>query len=194
MKNLLAFFLILGIAFSSCKKDDNESIQLLHWDGNNQNAPELPVGDYIVAARFPAIDLTEYVDSSLTGVRFYLQSIPNDLRVVVYEGETEIPGNSVAEPTNVVFQSNVLSATVESGSWNTVDIPAPVVITGEPLWIAVSFRHNENIRSIGCDPGPALTNGDLIQDAAVNDGKWTKFSTETPESINWNIRGIIGEN
>ncbi|MFT5747510.1 MAG: hypothetical protein ACI920_002897, partial [Saprospiraceae bacterium] len=126
-----------------------------------------------------------FQDSLLTEVRFYVKSPPNSLRVRVYgPGMNEAPGD-------ILYQSNALTALVESESWYTHTLTQPVTITGDELWLAVSFSHNNNLRSIGCDSGPAVANGDFIFDESFNN--WAKFSVETSESVNWNIRGRAGK-
>lgn len=179
---LLSFLAV----FAACDKDDNnDNALLLSYDSANANAPDLPAGNYIFGVRFPANETEEFIDSMLTEIRFYVKNPPNSLRVqVAGPGMNEAPGN-------VIYTSNALTALVESESWYTHKLTTPVAITGEELWLLVSFSHSGNLRSIGCDSGPAVANGDFIFDESM--GVWTKFSEQTPESVNWNIRGKIGE-
>jgi hypothetical protein len=188
MKKLLPFLLLAFVAvFVACDKDDDasENVQLLSYDGSNANAPDLPAGNYVFGVRFPPNETEVFQDSLLTEVRFYVKNPPNSLRVRVYgPGMNEAPGD-------LLYESNALTALVETESWYTHTLTEPVTITGEELWLGVSFSHTSNLRSIGCDSGPAVANGDFIFDESLN--TWTKFSVETPESVNWNIRGRVGQ-
>lgn len=187
MKNLLPFLLVSFLAvFIACDKDDNsDAVQLLSYDGSNANAPELPAGNYIFGVRFPANETEVFQDSLLTEIRFYVKNPPRNLFARVYgAGTNEAPGA-------LLYESNALTALVESESWYTHTLTEPLTITGEELWLAVSFTHDNSLRSIGCDSGPAVANGDFIFDESLN--TWSKFSEETPESVNWNIRGRAGE-
>ena len=186
MKNLLPLLLLSGLVFfSACDKDDDDANAfLLSYDGANNFAPELPAGDYLFAVRFPASETEVYIDSLLTEVQFYLREVPNNVRVRVFgPGSNESPGDSV-------YESNALTALVEANSWYTHTLNENVTITGDELWLAVVFSHGNNLRSVGCDAGPAHPNGDFIYDASV--GVWQKYSEQTPESVNWNIRGKVG--
>jgi len=187
MKKLLPFLLMSFLAvFVACDKDDDANEELvLNYDAANANAPDLPAGNFIFGVRFPPNETEIYKDSLLTEIDFYVKNPPNNLRVqVAGPGMNEAPGE-------VLYESNALTALVETESWYTHKLTEPVAITGEELWLLVSFSHTDNLRSIGCDSGPAVANGDFIFDESM--GVWTKFSTQTPESVNWNIRGIIGQ-
>ena len=186
MKKLLPFLMLsFLVIFIACSKDDNsDTAQLLSYDDSNANAPDLPAGNYIFGVRFPPNVTEVFKDSLLTEIRFYVKNPPRNLYARVYgPGSNEAPGN-------LLYESNALTALVESESWYTHKLTEPIAITGEELWLGVSFTHDSNLRSIGCDSGPAVANGDFIFDESMN--VWAKFSEETPESVNWNIRGKAG--
>ena len=187
MKKLLPFLflsLTAAVVFVACSQDEAKPYVLNH-DGANANAPDLPAGNYIFGARFTANELELYTDEFLTEIRFYVKNPPKNLYARVYDGGT------ATTPGNVIYESPALTALVETESWYTHTLTTPLKITGDELWLAVSFSHDANLRSIGCDSGPANPNGDFIFDESLN--TWSRFSVETPESVNWNIRGKIGE-
>jgi len=71
-----------------------------------------------------------------------------------------------------------------------------LILSGNDLWISIEAAHIQTIRSVGCDTGPAVSNGDWIYASAV--GEWQTFrdyttNTGNPVNINWNIRGIVVE-
>ena len=187
MKKLLPFLMLsFLVAFVACDKDDDrDSSLLLSYDGSNANAPDLPAGNYVFGVRFPPNETEVFKDSMLTEIRFYVKNPPRNLYARVYG-----PGSNQS-PGDILYESTALTALVESESWYTHTLTEPLLITGEELWLGISFSHDSNLRSIGCDSGPAVANGDFIFDQSLN--TWSKFSDETPESVNWNIRGKIGD-
>ena len=188
MKKLLPLFLLVSLAFfTSCDKDDDSPNDLiLNYDGANNFAPQLPAGDYVFAVRFPASETEQFQDSLLSEVQFYVRETPNNVRLRIFgPGINESPGD-------LLYESNALTALVESNSWYTHTLTENLKITGEEMWIGVTFSHDADLRSIGCDSGPAHPNGDFIFDAS--EGTWQKYSDATAESVNWNIRGIVGPN
>ena len=186
MKKLLPYLVLSFLfVFVACDKDDNsDNAQLLKYDGSNANAPALPASNYIMGVRFPANETEVFMDSLLTEIRFYVQTPPKNLFVRVYgAGMDETPGD-------LLYESNALTALVESDSWYTHVLTEDIVITGEEMWLAVAFSHDDLLRSIGCDSGPREGNGDFLFDEATN--VWSTFFDGTGESVNWNIRGRAG--
>jgi len=96
MKKLLPLLLLSCLfAFVACNKDDdNDSDQILKFDGNNANAPDFGPGTFIQAVRFPSNETEVFKDSLLTEIRFYVQEPPNALTVRVYgPGMNQEPGD-----------------------------------------------------------------------------------------------------
>ena len=184
MKKLL-FFLSLSLLIISCQKDDDDVVTLRHDSGLNA-APFLLAGEYILASRYTANDLSSYQSRKLDGVQFYLQNTPNQCEVRVYSG------SNGDEPGSLVYSENV-TVDMTANSWNEHLLSTPVDITGDDLWIAVWIRLNAEEATVGCDVGPAVTNGDWI--SSDTDNLWTTYRdfTSPQVSINWNIRGIVSE-
>lgn len=181
---LLSILLLASLIFTSC--EDDPSPGLLNYDGANLSAPEFQPGDYEMAARFPVSELSRYQGRFLEEIEVYIQSRTARAEIVVY-GE-----NSSNEPGPVLY-SQVVSSAMESGKWNTHILNTPLEIVGDQeLWLAVRVRHAQLMASVGCDAGPAVTNGDLLRDA---NGNWTDLRAFTNNAIdiNWNIRGIVSE-
>ncbi|MBX2845402.1 MAG: hypothetical protein KTR13_04230 [Saprospiraceae bacterium] len=187
MKKYLLFLLALPFLWVSCSDDDNSfGIEELSYDGPNEAAPILPLGTFEAAARFPASITSDYSGRSLDVVQFYLENVPLRTWVKVYgDGGNNAPGTLLyeREVTDDVFPFR----------WNSHSLDIPVTINGDDLWIAIVVEHeNGNYGSIGCDPGPATSNGDWFLDVDFTTN-WETFRnfTNNAVSINWNIRGEL---
>lgn len=190
MKNL---FIVAGLSamvfFSGCTEDPvgqapalAEGQSYLNHDGDNFTAPAFPGGNHEAAVRFPAAELQALVGDQLTQIAYFIRSTPQTCAVRVYTR------TSSGEPDSVIY-SGITTSQVSGNTWNVHTLNDPVSIDGQDLWISVRFTHLDRQQTIGCDPGPRVTNGDFI----LTDGQsWTTFEDLTGgESINWNIRGIV---
>jgi len=178
------FFLFLVLLLNSCV-DDNIVPQVLRYDGANLSAPQMLPGDYQMAARFPASALQAYQGKLLEEVQVYIQDRPARAEIIVYGGGSETaPGP--------ILYSAVVTADLRRDQWNSHLLDTPVAIDNQDLWIAIMVRHQDPMGTVGCDPGPAVENGDLLMDA---NGTWTDLRAFSNNSvnINWNIRGILSE-
>ncbi len=186
MKAHLLLFALLAVLISTgCKNDDDNPTPdgILQHDGDNATGPILNIGRYEAAAMFPAslTSTTEFKDKSLTQVTWFMGNKPAACSVKIYG-----PGTN-GQPGGILHEADVLNSVVAQ-QWTTYTLPTPITITGDDLWISISFRHDVQMQSIGCDAGPAADNGDwLFQDSDV---QWLTYRTRTSESVNWNIRGI----
>jgi len=157
----------------------------IHYDGPNQTAPVLPAGDYEAAARFTSTELSDYVGRKLIEVNFFMANLPQNCTIRIYdEGGANTPGN--------VLYSATVSNSLRPFSWNAHEIRNPIDITGKDLWISIGVTHSGTQQSIGCDDGPARSDGDwLYRDS---EQQWSTYRQISGESINWNIRGrVTGE-
>ena len=184
----LASLFLIAIAvslftLSSCKEESNNPTFItLNLDGPNEDSPSLPPATYEAAVRFVSGSLQNYIDDRLVEVDFYVQEVPDACEVVIYRS------NGGSEPFSTIHTANVISG-LNANSWNTYVLTTPITISNEDIWIAIRFTHSNTARTIGCDPGPAVPNGDWLYDS--NDTSWIPLSVRTPISINWNIRGIV---
>lgn len=154
----------------------------LHLDGDNASAPNLPPATWEAAARFAAALTAPLAGGELVEIDVFVETIPADARLKVYGAGT------ASAPGPLVYSADVLDALVPS-SWITHVLPAPVAVTGGDLWIALEFTHAAPQRVIGCDPGPAVTDGDWLY--ASTDGTWIPFHQRFASSVNWNVRGTV---
>lgn len=178
----LLFFVVLMASFSSCKKDKKRTFQLNH-DTANLTAPNFPASTYEGAARFPAATMEEYSGGSLIEVEYYIKDVPNSTKLKVYTG------TSSSAPVNEVYTAT-LTGSVEAESWNKHTLTTPLVLDGSDLWLSIEFTHSDARQVLGCDTGPAATDGDHFYDPAS--GFWQKLSFfNTSIDINWNIRGKV---
>jgi len=181
--NILLFGLVLLLA--ACGDDERTVENVLRYDGDNFNAPLLSPGTYELAARFPANITRDFVGQNLTQVSYYVATNPLQTTLKIYSG-----GNSSA-PGQVVYEAT-LTGTITQNSFNAHVLSEPLEITGEDLWLSIRFRINRGLQTIGCDEGPGDVNGDFMYQEST--GEWTTFNAFTGgESINWNIRGVVGE-
>jgi hypothetical protein len=184
MKNVL-FFMFLSILAFSCGDDDDLTADLFYDSGVN-DAPFLDAGEYIAAARFPASDMSEFQGRNLEGIEYYLLNTPNQCEVRVYQG------GSGTEPGTLIYNKSVTTE-MEKESWNLHTPDTDVVLSGEELWIAVRVVLNDRAATIGCDPGPAVTDGDWFNSDANNQWETFRNFSGGQVNINWNIRGQVSD-
>ncbi len=179
----LLFLVVFMASFSSCKKDDKKTIIQLNHDSANLDAPNFPGNTYAGAARFPASTITEYSGGSLIEVEYFIKEVPNSTKLIVYSGSTS------GAPGSIVY-SSTLTGSVQADSWNTHTLTEPLLLDGSDLWLSIEFTHSDSRQVLGCDQGPALSDGDHFFDSAT--GFWQKLSVfNSSISINWNIRGKV---
>lgn len=184
MSKYLMLFLCFSLAIMSCK-DDEPAGTFLNYDAANNSAPILEAGTYTAAARFPASFLASDAGKQITEIEFYLLQLPSNTTVRIYgEGTGSQPGASL-------YSKNV-TIDVESSSWNTHVLDTPITIADQDIWIAIEVVQDFEQQTIGCDLGPAVSNGDFFNDLA---GQWTTLRnfSNNEVSINWNIRAKIEE-
>ncbi|GJM31202.1 MAG: hypothetical protein DHS20C18_02030 [Saprospiraceae bacterium] len=187
MKNALFFLALALFTFSACQKDDEtpqEVDNILQYDGPNQTGPLLEAGNHEAAVRFTSTQTTPYLGKQLTAVRFFMGLTPAAANLKIYDaGTADAPGA-------LLYSANVLPG-MKTGEWTDHILGTPIDITGDDLWISISLKHDVTQQSIGCDAGPNKTNGDWLFSDSDND--WITYINRTGESVNWNIRGVVGE-
>jgi len=185
MKKIFYAFLCCSLFFMSCKNDDDAVVEL-RYDDDNFSAPALPAGTFDAGQRFASTIVDNYVGRKLTEVEFYIQDKPADCEILIYgEGTSTSPGP-------LLYSKNVDSE-VSANSWTTHLITDPIEIKAEDIWIVIRLIHTSEIRSIGCDEGPAKANGDLMLGEGENEWKTYRELSGNVVDVNWNIRGIITE-
>jgi|GEM_PF-305499 len=181
-------FMVMAVGFG-CKDDEaKDSTIYLNYDGNNDASPALIPGTFEAAAHFPAVTMVDYVGYDLTEVEFYINEFPDNCEVFIRSS------NGSDTPGPVLHSSGNIISDIRTESWNTYVLPESYMLYGQGIWIGVRFKQDQGERIIGCDSGPADTNGDWLYDS--NDGGWIPFSSRTTANgiridINWNIRGVV---
>ncbi|MCB0592654.1 MAG: hypothetical protein H6557_28025 [Lewinellaceae bacterium] len=188
MKRISILGLFALLAFSACQKNDEPPVpsgeNVLNYDGPNATGPLLAAGEYEAAARFPAVETNPYEGKRLTEVTWFMGILPSSCKVRIYG-----PGSG-DEPGQLLYSADVTDR-VQVPSWNTHELRDPILIEGQELWISIAFTHPAQQQSIGCDSGPNVAGGDWL--FSSNDNQWITYVQRTGESVNWNIRGIVGE-
>ncbi len=184
-KLLLILALLASILVTACKDDGTKidpNQELLSLDGDNFSAPELPGGTFEGAVRFEAATMAAHAGKKLVSVQYFLQDLPRFCEIRIYEGTNDtVPGP-------LVYDANVTTGR-DANSWNIHELSPALDLSGDDLWIAVRFQHNNPQRTLGCDPGPAVTNGDWLWDEAFQ--SWDRFRDVSTIDINWNVRGVV---
>lgn len=189
MKKLSIFFLmILGalpLVISSCGEDPDPEF-VLKLDGENENnaAPLFNANTtYEAAVRFSAALVRAHEGKKVTAIDVYIADVPSTFSVKVYS-----KGTSTAPGSVLVNQPVTLGGT--SNRWQRISLNTPITLGTEEIWVGASVRHTSNARIVGCDPGPAVNDGDWI---SQNSAAWQTFRnfTSNSVSINWNIRAVV---
>lgn len=183
MKSSLYFCLIAILTLTiACKKDTPDNV--LHYDDANVTGPLLPPGASEAAVLFPADITNNYQGRQLVAVRYFMLAKPLEAQIKIYgEGTANFPGPEL--------YSAVVTDNVRTLQWNEHSLTTPIDLDGSDLWISLQLVHASAQRSIGCDDGPNVRNGDWLY--LPTDGRWETFINRTSESVNWNIRGILSE-
>lgn len=158
-------------------------LEVLNYDGANQDAPEFEGStDIEGAVLFPSTLISAFEGGKLTRIQYYIKQKPSSANLKIYEKTT-----SSGAPDKLIYTA-ALSSEITADSWNEHEISAPITISREDIWISIGFNHVNTQRTLGCDRGPAVSNGDWL----LLDGIWEPLSSVVPSiNINWNIRAVI---
>lgn len=189
MKRLSILFLFCCTIFAfSCNDDDIvvDPTNVLSYDGDNNSAPLVEAGEHEFAARFLAAQTSFFEGRELTHVDFFTgPNLPAKCEVKVYGA------NNSVSPGDLLYSKDVTSD-LKGQDWNRHELSTPVTIETGDLWISIAVTHATEQQSVGCDLGPANPNGDWLFKST--DGTWERYAVrQAPESVNWSIRGIVGE-
>ncbi len=179
-------FLAAGMLFgaASCEPDDvnppeDNSTELRH-DAGNVSGPILDAGLHRFAVRFSESELRSYAGRELTGIRIFIGRAPQSMELLVYEGGDQQPGTDI----DLIRAASP----IPSGGFYDYEFAQPLPINvDKPLWIVAEVELSSAQQSIGCDAGPAKRGGDWLW----SEDSYVPYSERTPESVNWNIRGIV---
>jgi len=182
-----ALSVLLLLPLAGCHHDDvttpgQPQTAVLHHDGSNAAAPNLPAATWRAAARFTSAQTAPLAGGMLTEVEFYISAVPTGCKIEVYG-----PGTATT-PGALLYSADVIGS-VQSLAWNTHALQSPVTVPNGDLWIAVEFDHATTQHVIGCDPGPRVADGDWLWSSL--DGNWATFANRYAGDVNWNIRGTV---
>ncbi len=153
--------------------------QLLYYGGNQQNAPTLDGGIYEAAARFTTAKIGNLAGKTIKEIHYFIATVPGTTKVKLY-GPLD-----ATTPGDLLYSADVTYAT-ESNKWNVHTLTQPITLKDEDIWLSIEFEQSGSQATVGCDPGPALINGDWLLSSW--DGQWKPFNKRTGISINWTIR------
>lgn len=183
MKYLISLtcLVVVALFFTSCKDDGADFT--LKYDGANNTAPQLPASSYESGVMFPADFEGNDAGNELYGIELFIEQIPITAEIRVYQnGTTE---------DELVYSKSILSE-INSNSWMTHSLPAPVVLDGTDLWVTLLYQQDQDVQVLGCDSGPEESiNSNWHYD--IDDNEWIPFNERVGADINWNIRALVSE-
>ncbi len=193
---LLGLFILISIFFGCSKDDDNldpiSGSTALHYDGQNQSAPQIARGISYAAVRFPQSEVSSRGHSGkmLTGIDFYMADEPDAIRILV------LAWNEMdeTEPGGVLYEAILQGGGFSGNQWNRHELSQEVLLPEGGIWIAFEVQAGDrDLRVIGCDNGPHHPHGDVYGVFGDNLPGWTSLYDFTNEQvdINWNIRAIV---
>lgn len=191
MSRLLLFLIFLP--WFSCQKELEEPVindNTMHYDGPNQNAPVLARGISYPAIKFSADFISDqgHTGKRIKAIDFHLSQKPRVLKLLVFGWNTtedQLPGDLLYEKELGDLHRN---------SWNHYPMDIDIPIPAEGIWIVFEVdAGDEDLRVIGCDPGPRKINGDIYGLFGDNNPGWTDFYQFSGQetNINWNIRAML---
>jgi len=189
-------FMLLFLFSLNCGKDNTTSsisspsppplqdstctlCQLLYYGGNPVDAPTLDGGNYEAAARFTALKIGSLVGKTVKEIRYFISTKPDSIKVKLYGPLNE------TTPGNLLYSADVTSA-AQNNKWNVHTLTQAITLKNEDIWLSIEFKLLGSRKTVGCDPGPALVDGDWLY--SMSDGQWIPFNKRTGTSINWTIR------
>ena len=157
----------------------------LHWDdGTNFSAIGLTDGgDFSVAARWDAGQLSDYDGTYITKLQYFPAATDfSNIIVRIWTG---------ANASNLIYENDVTASAV-AGMWNEVDLATPIALdVNDELWIGYTILGQvANTFPAGTDAGPAIAGyGDKITTDGVT---WDNLS-DFGLSYNWNVQVYVEE-
>jgi hypothetical protein len=177
------------LAIFSCKKDEEEpiiTVNTLHYDGPNFSAPVLSRGISYPSVRFSAnvIQSVHLQGKIINKIDFYLDQRPESMRLLIFQWNS-----ADTMPGDLIYGETL--SNLETNSWNSYHPDTDVSLPESGIWIAFEVMAGDNdLRVIGCDPGPRVENGDVYGLFGDNNPGWISFFefSQQEVNINWNIR------
>ncbi len=155
----------------------------IHWDdGTNFSAIGLTDGgDFTVAARWDAGQLSDYDGTFITKLQYFPATTDfSNVIVKIWTG---------ANASNLVYENDVTASAV-GGMWNEVDLDTPIALdVNDELWIGYTLLGQvAGTFPAGTDAGPAIAGyGDKITTDGIT---WDNLS-DFGLSYNWNVQAYV---
>ncbi|MEL6695813.1 MAG: hypothetical protein AAFP89_06210 [Bacteroidota bacterium] len=153
----------------------------INYDGANVTAPQFPAGTYEGGILIASDLVNTYNGFTLKEVHFHIATLPSNCSIKIYQGSNQ-------DAPDALIYSEIVTNDLVADSWNVHTVQRPITLTDQDIWVAVQFSHADEQRTLGCDPGPAVTNGDWVRDAT---GWQTLRQLTNTININWNVRAIV---
>jgi hypothetical protein len=152
---------------------------LLYYGGDQVDAPTLDAGNYQAAARFTPTKIGNLVGKTIKEIHYFILGKPDSIKVKLYGPLDE------KTPGGLLYSADVTDSAV-SNRWNFHTLKQSITLKNEDIWLSIEFKLMSSRKTVGCDPGPALPDGDWLYSSS--DNQWTPFNKRTGTSINWTIR------
>ena len=153
-----------------------DAVSLKWHSGTVHDAAGLPSGgEYFAGVQWTGEQLKAYEHLSLSEVEVYVNQVPDQMFLLVYEG------------TDLVRMQYV--PTIKQYSFNTIKLDTPLRLNSDRiLRVVIYVEHNEISVPLGYDEGPAKTGrGDLYS----SDGVTWETLTDNDIDGNWNITLLL---
>jgi len=191
-------FVLLVLSGLNCGKDNNNTTttppiitpplstctncELLYYGQNQADAPTLDPGLYEAAARFTPTKIGNLVGKTIKEIHFFIIEKPDSIKLKLYGPSNDSTGTA---PGDLLYSADITES-AKSHRWNAHILTQAVTLKNEDMWLSIEFKLSGASKTVGCDPGPALPNGDWLH--STSDGEWIPFNIRTGTSINWTIR------
>ena len=192
-------FVLLFLSGLNCGKDDTTTptttppiitpplstctnCELLYYGQNQADAPTLDMGLYEAAARFTPSKIGTLAGKTIKEIHYFILEKPDSIKLKLYG-----PSNDTTDttPGDLLYSVDVTDS-AKSHRWNAHILTQAITLKNEDMWLSIEFKLAGSRKTIGCDPGPALPDGDWLYSSF--DEKWTPFNIRNGTSINWTIR------
>ena len=186
---------LLFLSSLNCSKPDNDdptipltptpplptcnNCELLYYGQNQADAPSLDAGVYEAAARFIPSKIGNLAGKTIKEIHYFIVEKPDSIKLKLYG-----PSND-SIPGALLYSADVTDSAL-SHRWNVHKLTQAITLKNEDMWLSVGFKLTSYRKTIACDPGPALPEGNWLYNAM--DSKWITYLKRTGTSINWNIR------
>jgi len=157
LKLIIALVLIFTFNFCDDETPADGFIEL-RYDANNFLAPILPANTYESAVMFPSNFSGNDEGNKIVSIDYYIEAKPTTAFLKIY-----IAGN--LQPDSLIYDENIINQISEK-SFNTHTLTTPITLSGDDnIWIGIEYTQSNFIGVVGCDQGPAKTNGDWLYDS-----------------------------